>query len=125
MKHLYILRYTLQGFELAKQEIISTEELSKLPIEEIEYSVLPNSGFITYRLDSGRTNIVRENKLNRVHMFGEFSYVAYFTDPKRYSRIKAEMCDKIDLSIRKQESMLNQNKKQYKEFLYSKLGENL
>lgn len=125
METLYILRYTLQGFELNKQEIVSDKDLEVIPLD-VDCTIYPhNEGYITYYLDSGRTNIVRKTKLNKITMFGEFSYVAYFTDPKQYPHLKAEMCDKIDLSIRKQEQMLNRSKNQYKEFLYSKLGEQL
>ena len=125
METLYILRYTLQGFELKKQEILPENNTKSLPFENGDYVISPNSDYITYFLDNGRTNIVRKTKLNKITTFGDFSFVAYFSDPKQYPHLKAEMCDKIDLSILKQEQILNRSKNQYKEFLYSKLGEQL
>ena len=83
METLYILRYTLQGFELKKQEILPENNTKSLPFENGDYVISPNSDYITYFLDNGRTNIVRKTKLNKITTFGDFSFVAYFTDPKQ------------------------------------------
>ena len=125
MNILYILRYTCAGFEIAKKKIITHKDLSPMPVDMLEYVHTPNEGYITYSIDGTRTNIVRETKLNRVLKIGDFTYCAYFTDPKNYSKLKAEMCDVIDKDIRQLESLVYRQQTQYKEFLYSKLGENL
>lgn len=125
METLYILKYTLQGFELTKHEILSDMERKLLPCEDGGHVYSGNENYITYYLDSGRTNVVRKTKLNKITMYGGFSFVAYFTDPKLFPRIKADMCDEIDVTIRKQELRLKQNKEMYKEFLFSKLGDKL
>lgn len=122
MQYIYILRYTCADFELVKKPIIKVEDINL-------YAGYMNSDspqYITYLLDEkGTTNIVRSTKINRVTKLGDMTYIGYFTDKTLYPKIKAEMCDKIDLAIRKQEQMLNHSKKQYNEFLYSKLGESL
>lgn len=111
MRYLYILRYTCSGFELDCKPCINDSY---------------NNGYIKYKLnDKGSTNLVRENKINRVHRFGNFTYVAYFFDKKYYPQLKAEMWNLVDDDIRKLEVELYHHKKQHKEFLSSKLGDKL
>lgn len=125
MNTLYILRYTSAGFEVAKKKIITEHDVKLMPEDMLEYVHMYNEGYLTYAIDGNRTNIVRKTKLNKVNKIGDFTYCAYFTEPKMYSRLKAEMCDVIEKDLRQLEALVYRQTKQYKEFLYAKLEESL
>lgn len=110
-RKLYILRYNLGGFELVTKDIIETHD----------------NYYLTYLMskEDGRTNIIRNTKLNKVTRLGDFTYVAFFLNPALYGELKVDMCDLIQKDLGNLESALYRSKKQYNEFLYAKLGGNL
>lgn len=125
MEHLYVLRYTLNGFDLCKCRILTDSEVSMTPVEGRDYTMVPRKGYTVYVMDNEQTNIVRDTKLNTVIQFGDFNFVAYFKDKSVYHRMKAEMCGLIEESLEIQERVVMASRQQYHDFLYAKLGEEL
>lgn len=125
MEHLYVLRYTLNGFDLCKCRILTDSEVSMTPVEGRDYTMIPRKGYTVYVMDNGQTNIIRDTKLNTVIQFGDFNFVAYFKDKSLYHRMKAEMCGRIEESLEIQERVVMASRQQYRDFLYAKLGEEL
>ena len=125
MEHLYVLRYTLNGFDLCKCRILTDSEVSMTPVEGRDYTMIPRKGYTVYAMDNGQTNIIRDIKLNTVIQFGDFNFVAYFKDKSLYHRMKAEMCGRIEESLEIQERVVMASRQQYHDFLYAKLGEEL
>ena len=125
MEHLYVLRYTLNGFDLCKCRILTDSEVSMTPVEGRDYTMIPRKGYTVYVMNNGQTNIIRDTKLNTVIQFGDFNFVAYFKDKSLYHRMKAEMCGRIEESLEIQERVVMASRQQYHDFLYAKLGEEL